>query len=145
MERKITDENNTYMLLAKQAAERSRCKKMQIGTCLATKDGKFIIGNNDTEIDIEECPRKDLPTGKGYERCKDICKQNYHAEASAIENARKIGLETLGSVLFLYGHWYCCDLCLGTMEKAGVIEYYVLPQEFYKKQIQKWGRNGIEK
>lgn len=139
METGLAEESNIFMIVAKKRAAESRCKKMQTGTCLVTGNGYVLSANNDTGVYVSECPRMEMPTGVGYELCKDVCKQEGHTEIRVLRKADDSGIDTRGSELFLWGHWYCCDPCIGAMERAGVKKYYVLPESYYKEQIKRWG------
>ena len=75
------------------------------------------VYTNEIHADIEECPRKDLPTGVGYDLCKKVCKQKHHAEVDA---CLKAGKEAQGGTLFLIGHTYCCDACKKVMDEHGI-------------------------
>lgn len=97
-----------------------QCLK-QTTVAVIMKDGKFIsIGFNEILANnITECPRKDLPTGVGYEKCTDICHQYGHAEVNACnESDCDDGCE--GATLYLIGHTYCCDNCLNVMKEHGI-------------------------
>ena len=82
------------------------------------KDGVFIcMGTNEIHSPVSECPRKGMKTGTGYELCRDVCKQKYHAEVDACVQA---GERAQGATLYLIGHSYCCDNCIKTMEEYGI-------------------------
>lgn len=97
-----------------------QCKK-QTTVAIIMKDNQFVsIGFNDIlNTDVEECPRKDLPTGIGYNLCVDICNQTSHAEINACKNA---GDNAKGGTLYLIGHTYCCDNCKKVMDEYGIKE-----------------------
>lgn len=61
-----------------------------------------------------------METGKGYNLCKNICKQHNHAEVDAIQKA---GKRARNGELFLYGHTYCCDSCKNKMNEMGITEH----------------------
>jgi len=94
----------------------NRCAK-QDTIAIIVNNNKAWIGSNWCENPLIECPRKDLPTGVGYELCKDICKQHSHAEVDA---CLKAGLEAEDGTLYLIGHTYCCDNCLKIMKEYGI-------------------------
>jgi deoxycytidylate deaminase len=101
-----------------------KCAK-QTTTALVIKDGEGWYGSNWCHNPQQECPRKGLPTGEGYEMCRDICKQNAHAEVNACRNA---GENAKGATLFLMGHYYACDDCKRVCDEAGIAEI-VIEQE----------------
>lgn len=94
-----------------------QCKKQTV-VAIIMKDGQLIsIGTNEINADIVECPRKGMKTGEGYELCKTICKQKYHAEVDA---CLKAGDRANGAILYLIGHTYCCDNCNEIMKNHGI-------------------------
>ena len=101
------------------------CKKQ---TCIAiiVKDGRFWIGSNWVENEQLQCPRKDLPSGVGYEMCKNICNQPHHAEVDACINA---GENAKDATLYLIGHTYCCDNCKKVMEEYGIKEIIIVNKQ----------------
>jgi len=99
------------------------CIKQPVHAMLVLCNGTEFFGSNEMkECGITTCPRVELnyPTGEGYHHCKETCKQNYHAEVSAIMRAKKTGMDISGSTMYLTGHYYCCDNCTLEMKKAGV-------------------------
>jgi len=95
-----------------------------IGACAKQKviavienNGKTYSGTNACQNVQRKCPRKGMKTGEGYELCKNVCKQFYHAEVSAL---KKAGKNAKGGTLYLIGHTYCCDECKKAMKKAGI-------------------------
>jgi deoxycytidylate deaminase len=100
-----------------------QCKK-QTTVAIIMKDGELIsIGTNEIHADIIECPRKGMKTGVGYELCRDICKQKYHAEVDA---CMKAGDRAKGGTLYLIGHTYCCDNCKNVMNEHGIIDVKIM-------------------
>tara|TARA_R110000803_G_scaffold58223_1_gene116446 strand:+ start:667 stop:978 length:312 start_codon:yes stop_codon:yes gene_type:complete len=96
-----------------------QCKKQTV-VAIIMKDQQLIaMGTNEIHADIDVCPRLDMPTGVGYELCRDICKQGQHAE---IDACIKAGTEARGATLYLIGHSYCCDNCKKVMEEFGIKE-----------------------
>lgn len=89
-----------------------KCAK-QDTIAIITNGNKAWIGSNWCQNPQAECPRKDMPTGVGYEMCKDICQQYSHAEVDACCNA---GYNAEGATLYLIGHTYCCDNCKSVMD-----------------------------
>ena len=88
------------------------------------KNNQFIsMGFNEIQEDINICPRIDLPTGIGYEMCKEICKQENHAEINACIIA---GAEAQGATLYLLGHTYCCNNCKKVMAEYGIKNIIIL-------------------
>lgn len=94
-----------------------QCKKQTV-VAVIMKDNKLIsTGTNEIHADVENCPRIGMKAGDGYELCKTVCKQKYHAEEEACIRA---GKNAKGSTLHLIGHTYCYDNCLKVMKIHGV-------------------------
>ncbi len=87
------------------------------------KGSKFWVGSNKCNSPQNICPREDLPTGVGYEMCKDICEQDCHAEVDA---CLKAGDEAKGGKLYLIGHTYCCDDCKEIMKYHGIKDIIIV-------------------
>jgi deoxycytidylate deaminase len=85
------------------------------------KDGILVsIGTNEIHNNqLTECPRAGMKSGRGYELCKNVCKQGHHAEVDA---CLKAGEEAKGATLYLIGHTYCCDDCKRVMGEHGIID-----------------------
>ena len=98
------------------------CSK-QTTIAIITKGNKFWVGHNSCDEPQNECPRGDMPTGEGYELCKDICKQTTHAEVNACLAA---GEEANGGILYLIGHTYCCANCKKVMAEHGIREAVIV-------------------
>jgi len=104
-----------------------QCKK-QTTVAVIMKDGFLMgIGTNGISVHVDECPRDvaGMKSGEGYHLCKEVCGQFGHAEAIACFNAGMIKCK--GSTLYLIGHTYCCDNCLDTMKKYGILKV-VIPE-----------------
>jgi deoxycytidylate deaminase len=98
---------------------RGPCAK-QIVTCkLICSDGSEFIGENYCESAQQECPRKGMATGEGYDLCLSVCKQKGHAELVALEMA---GSLAIGASAEISGHTYVCDKCRSALVSAGVTE-----------------------
>jgi deoxycytidylate deaminase len=99
-----------------------QCNK-QTTVAVIMRDGYLVsIGTNAVGERQAECPRRDMPTGVGYELCKTICKQESHAEVTACHNA---GEEAQGGTLYLIGHTYVCDDCMRVIVAHGIKEVII--------------------
>lgn len=107
------------------------CLKQSVKALIITKDGKEVYGANDIRNEVTVCPRveKGCKTGEGYDLCKSVCNQNFHAEVSAIQNAKEKGIDIKGSTLYLVNHTYCCDNCIAKMKIAGIKEAHILLED----------------
>lgn len=110
------------------ARQQSLDRNMPAGAVLV-KNGKTVGSgaNGSTYHDEHGCKRARLgiPTGQGYELCEG-CHPRNHAELRAIEDALANGHITNGAVLYLWGHWWCCEACWEAMTKAGVFQVCLL-------------------
>jgi len=98
-----------------------KCAKQEV-IAIIDHNGTYFIGSNWCWDAQQTCPRKDMPSGEGYELCESVCKQNAHAEVDACFNA---GPSASGATLYLIGHTYCCDNCKSVMAKAGIKEVII--------------------
>jgi len=122
-------EDNKYMVLAKEYAEKYRSNLEQSGAAVIVKNKKVIgigaLGNNPTHIEGCERIKHNMPTGEGYDLCQG-CNPKFHSEASAIRDAEEKGENTLDADLYLWGHWWCCKDCWEIMIKTGIKNVYLL-------------------
>ena len=95
---------------------KGKCAKQET-IAIIENHGQYWVGTNWCRKPQAECPRKDLPTGEGYELCKSVCEQNAHAEVDACQKA---GNNAIGGTLYLIGHTYCCEDCKRTMRNFGI-------------------------
>lgn len=104
------------------------CAK-QTTIAVIESNGTFYVGSNWCNTPQQTCPRKDLPSGVGYELCKSVCNQNAHAEVDACQKA---GKNANGGTLYLVGHTYCCDNCKSVMAAYGIKDVVIgkLPEGF---------------
>ena len=136
---------NEFMRAAKEILDHKGCVKHPT-SAVVVKDGKIVgRGTNAGKI-VEVCPRWGSPTGTNYGPCKEICGQEGHSEVTSIADAKKKGNETMGADLYLYGHWWCCENCWNTMEKAGIRNVYLLDKSWelfnpdFNQEMKEWGR-----
>lgn len=104
------------------------CAK-QTTIAIIKSHNRFYVGSNWCGNPQEECPRKDMKTGEGYELCKSICEQTNHAEVDACLSA---GSDADGGDLYLIGHYYCCDNCKKTMAVYGIKNIYIFDENKHK-------------
>lgn len=98
-----------------------KCAKQETIAIIENR-GQYWIGTNWCQTAQTECPRKDMETGVGYELCKSVCHQNYHAEVDA---CRKSDYFAKGGTLYLLGHTYCCNSCKRVMETYGIAKVVI--------------------
>lgn len=93
------------------------CVKQTVKATVVAPNGSRYVGTNECLNAQDVCPRADLPTGVGYEMCRDICRQTGHAEINALLAA---GEAAFGGALYLEGHTYACEPCRRAALTAGV-------------------------
>lgn len=105
---------------------RQRCAKQLVLAVLVTPLGENFWGTNWCEHPQKSCPRGSMPSGQGYDLCRDICGQKAHAEIDALQQA---GGKAKGGTVIVFGHTYCCLACIKAMNAAGVIEWCAVPRD----------------
>ncbi len=126
------DIDNEFMAEARAYAEQASLDKAMPNASVVVKDGA-VIGrgaNGSTYHDSNPCVRveRGIPSGQGYELCEG-CSPSNHGEPSAIADAFEHGAtaEDLdGAEIYLWGHWWCCEPCWGTMLDNGIDTVYLL-------------------
>lgn len=108
------------------------CIKQSVYAMLITASGERFFGANwMTCGDLTVCPRvtANSESGEDYHFCKDVCNQEFHAEAAAVQACQLAGASTLGATVYVVGHTYCCDGCVAGMTTAGVARAVVLDND----------------
>lgn len=95
-----------------------RCVKQVVRATVVSPAGCYFIATNHVERQQAECPRAGMPTGEGYEICREVCGQSAHAEVNAI---RLAGKHANGGTLYLEGHTHACGDCKDTAARAGIV------------------------
>ncbi len=67
-----------------------------------------------------ECARQGYKTGQGYFAC-DHCNYEEHAEILALRSVNVTGFD-----IYIYGHYYVCEMCLTALKEKGVKDIYIL-------------------
>ena len=97
------------------------CAKQTVQAVLVSPSGAVVKATNACRHPQEACPRGDLPSGVGYEKCKEVCGQWAHAEVAALELAEKRGIPTEGAVVVVTGHTMICEDCARRIAEAGAV------------------------
>lgn len=98
------------------------CARKVVTATIITPSGRRFVGTNHCNNAQAVCPRGDMPTGVGYEMCRDICQQPGHAEMQALVNAALEGEAVAGGVIYIEGHTYACNSCLKTLAEAWIVD-----------------------
>lgn len=100
------------------------CTKQTVTATIVAADGRRFVGTNFVRNAQPVCPRADMPTGVGYDLCRDVCQQSGHAEPNAIAAA---GEAAWGAYLYLEGHTYACEPCKAAADAAGIVAIIIAP------------------
>lgn len=98
------------------------CLKAQVRATLVALDGRWFVGTNGVRVPQEVCPRAKAEHFTGYEACRDICRQESHAEVSAINLA---GEAARGATIYLEGHFAPCPDCQAAADAAGIAKIII--------------------
>ena len=101
-------------------------------------DGK-VIGSNANQagfksefmIDLHRngaCIRRllKIKSGQKYWLCPGCASPENHSESLAVKDALSRNGKIDGADLYLWGHWWCCEVCWNNMIKAGIKDVYLL-------------------
>ena len=102
--------------------------------------GNVWKGSNFCYNAQKECPRKDMPTGEGYELCKSVCDQAGHAEWVT---ASRVIYHLVGGIAFLMGHTYACESCKQILRDVGVTTLFIGKQN-EKTREYTWTQASLE-
>lgn len=89
------------------------CAKRRTQCVLYALDGQVFAAENVCLNPQPVCPRE---PGEGYAKCKTICQQVGHSEATVVAMA---GPAAKGARI-VCNHWYGCDPCAEVCKAAGV-------------------------
>ena len=101
---------------------KNKCAKQTV-VAVIENNGEYYIGSNWCDSPQPICPRGDMPSGEGYDKCRGICEQQNHAEVNA---CIKAGNKARGGTLYLYGHYYSCENCKKVMESYGIKKLVII-------------------
>ncbi|SRR6266511_3305490 len=118
-----------YMRAAKDTARKLSLDRTMPTGSVIVKDG-HIVGrgaNGSPYHEIHECERVRLGalTGQGYELCEG-CHPKNHSEPRAAADALKRMTSLEGAVIYLWGHWWCCESCWNTLLQNGISIVYLM-------------------
>lgn len=100
------------------------CFKQTVTATIVCQGGKRFVGTNHCNNAQDYCPRQGMPTGMGYELCRDICQQPAHAEVNAliaaIDAGALVSKMLMGADVYIEGHTYACGPCKGALQGVGI-------------------------
>jgi len=133
--------NNRFIQAAMTyACQYSLDATMPTGSVIVIDDRIVGRGANGSDYHLTHpCERikQRIPTGQGYELCAG-CHPRNHSEPRAIDNALATNQDLSHAVLFLWGHWWCCEACWNRMLDCGIKTVYLLEQSevLFNKQVE---------
>jgi len=135
--------DNKFMAEAKIARETLAGDTIfPVGVVIVKNDEIVVrVGNgfNTGSETPHVCPRvvENCASGEGYDLCT-LHDPEGHAEAMAVKVAKDNGIDIEGADIYLYGHWWCCQLCWDVMIEAGIKNVYLLENanvEFSRENV----------
>ena len=128
--------DNPFMAQAKEAARLSNDQQQPTGAVIVC-DGKIIASDSNKnpltspkliKLHKKYCIRHllHIPSGQKYWVCPGCAKNESHAESRAAKKLLKDGFPDKPLDLYLWGHWWCCDVCWGNMLKLPIRNVYLL-------------------
>ncbi len=131
-ELKYVPADNEFMQAAKVAREECSGDPVYPVGDVLVKDGKVVARagngfNRGRVTSAHICPRIVLgcPTGIGHELCYEH-EPPGHAEAMLVRVAQEAGIDTRGADVYMYGHWWACELCWKVLIDAGIRDLYTV-------------------
>lgn len=127
---KYVSAEHPFMIDAKKARNECAGDPLYPVGIVLVKDGQVVVrsgnGFNKGKTQIHVCPRivMECPSGEGYDLC-DLHNAEGHAEAMLMEEATKLGIDTKGADVYMYGHWWACEPCWNALIDAGIQDVYV--------------------
>ncbi|KKT01124.1 MAG: hypothetical protein UW07_C0037G0008 [Candidatus Nomurabacteria bacterium GW2011_GWF2_43_8] len=128
--------DNKFMLRAKEVAHGSNEQQQPTGVVVVhndkvvSEDSNINPLSNRRLIDLHQkyCIRHILkiPSGDKYWLCPGCAKKEDHAEHRAIKKLLKNKTTNGPFDLYLWGHWWCCDVCWDSMMKLPIRNVYLL-------------------
>lgn len=130
---------NSYMKIAKEVAMTSNEKQQPTGVVIVANNEVIAKASNKNPLTSENliklhkkfCIRHSLcvKSGKMYWLCPGCAGKESHAESRAIKQLEKTGLPTGSVDVYLWGHWWCCDVCWKNMFKLPELRNVYLLQD----------------
>lgn len=116
------------------------CRDKTIVAVLTHKPtGQKFYGTNGIKRDVGYCPRNEsnLRMNDGYDKCRNICRQEHHAEIAALLSAvRHVpNLPLHQCVIEVYGTYQACNNCQMVLDKHSVRINGVYPN---LEEIKSW-------
>jgi deoxycytidylate deaminase len=128
--------DNIFMVQAREMARLSNDQQQPTGAVLVFQD-KVILGDSNKnpltssfliKLHKKYCIRHMLkiPSGQKYWACPGCAGNESHAESRVCKQLLKNGVTDRPLDLYLWGHWWCCDVCWKNMLKIPVRNVFLL-------------------
>jgi deoxycytidylate deaminase len=128
--------DNVFMVAAKEAARLSNDQQQPTGAVIVC-DNKIVSSFSNKnpltssfliKLHKKYCIRHMLkiPSGQKYWVCPGCAKNESHAESRAVKDFIKNKISCIKPDLYLWGHWWCCDVCWNNMLKLPINNVYLL-------------------
>ena len=127
--------NANFLHVAEVLAERSDCRRAQVGAVLVDARGKIKgTGYNASPAQVPGCNERvacyrianNIESGTRYETCRSV-----HAEQNAIIQAGEE--KCAGGTLYVYGHLKICILCKRFIINAGIKSVILATEDNYRE------------
>jgi len=130
-------EENYFMAEAKKMAQKSNDLQQPTGAVIVV-DGKIISQNSNKnplknsfliKLHKKYCLRHllKIPSGQKYYLCPGCATNSSHAEYRAVLEIQRKNIQNLNNpVLYLWGHWWCCQPCWQKMLETGIQKVFLL-------------------
>lgn len=136
IEEKYTDINNPFMAQAREVARLSNDRQQPTGAVIVANGKILTSASNKNPLSSEKlislhqkfCIRHALGVKSGtmYWMCPGCAKKEDHAESRAAKMLISEGLPDMPVDVYLWGHWWCCDVCWKNMRKLPLGNVYLL-------------------
>lgn len=128
--------DNIFMGKAKEVARLSNDQQQPTGAVIVS-DGKIVSSASNknplTNLKLIKLHKKycirhilKIPSGQKYWACPGCADNESHAESRASKQLLEKGVPISSIDLYLWGHWWCCDICWNNMLKLPINNVYLL-------------------
>lgn len=123
------DIDDPFINSAKKFARENSLDDTMPNASVLVRDGRIIkmTANGSDYHKKNPCQRiaLNIPTGQGYELCEG-CHPKNHSEGKLIRQVLSENEDVIGSDLYLWGHWWCCEPCWDEIERAKISKVHLL-------------------
>ena len=100
--------DKTFLNIAREIASHATCSRLNVGAVLVRDNRPFATGYNGAPSGEAHCDHTD----------DEPCKVSIHAEVNALVSAARLGVSTMGAMLYLTHA--PCFACAGLIINAGI-------------------------